>query len=76
MRPMPTESPAPTKDERISVVVPPEIEADFHAVVKTLRTSKGGLGELAVRYVVPKIMKGELVALNGSLVVNPTRKAA
>jgi hypothetical protein len=60
--------PEQTKDKRVSVIVPPEMEKDYAALVAKLRTTKGGLAELAVRFAVPRIKSGKLVSLNGDLV--------
>jgi len=61
----------PPKDKRVSVVVPPELEKDFDQLVSKLRTTKGGLAELALRFVVPQIKAGKLVSMNGDLVKTP-----
>lgn len=62
------------KDKRVSVLLPDEIAADFEQMAEKMRMSKGGLGALAIEFVVPKIKRGELVNMNGELI--PKSKAA
>lgn len=61
------------KDERVSVELPDEIAPDFRVLVHKLKTTKGGLGALAIRFVIPKLKNGELVSLNGEIVPNPAK---
>jgi len=64
-------------DKRISVELPDEIAGDFETVRKNLRTSKGGLGALAIEFAVRAVKAGELISLNGKLVpVSSISKAA
>lgn len=73
---MQKKNPSPVKDLRVSVEVPDDIVPDFDALVKKLGTTKGGLGALAVRFVIPALKRGELVQLNGEIVPNPQLQAA
>ena len=48
--------------------LPDEIVGDFETVRQNLRTSKGGLGALALEFAIRKLKAGELISLNGKLV--------
>jgi hypothetical protein len=60
--------PKAEKDKRVAFEVPAEIAADFESVRKTLKTTKGGLGATAARFVIPLLKQGKLVSLNGEIV--------
>ena len=44
-----------------------EVYKKTSKIAEKLRTSRGGLGELALEFALPKIESGELVFMNGKL---------
>ena len=61
------------KDKRISVLLEDEeLARDVQEIAEKLRSSKGGLGALALEFVIPRIKSGELASLNSKLV--PAKK--
>jgi hypothetical protein len=56
---------------RVAFEVPEDIAPDYDKIAEKLRTTKGGLGAIAARYLVPKLKSGELVYCNGEIVPNP-----
>ncbi len=45
----------------------PEKADEIAKMAKQLRTSKGGLCQIAIEFVIPKIISGEMVVVNGRL---------
>jgi hypothetical protein len=58
-----------TKDTRISVPLgDEELFEDVERIAGQLRSSKGGVGVLALQFVIPRIKSGEFAVLNGAIV--------